>query len=295
MLIAIPSGAQVFCWIATIWTGRPRLRTPLLFVLGFLFLFLIGGITGVMVASMPLDAQLHDTYFVVAHFHYVLIGGSLFPLFGAIYYWFPKLSGRMLSERLGLAHFALFFTGVNLAFFPQHLLGLRGMPRRVYTYLPETGWGGLNLLVSVGALIVALATLVFLINVWHTMRGAADAPADPWGGDTLEWSVASPPPPYGFDRIPYVSGRDPLWESKPDDPEIVGLATDHRELLLTTAVEAEPDSRQESPGPTIWPLLTGISLAVLFIVSIFTPWGLVIGAALLLPCLAEWGAPKGHP
>src|SRR5215211_2498634 len=154
MLIAVPSGIQIFCWIATLWDGRPVFRTPLLFVLGFIVIFVIGGLSGVMVASVPLDSQVHDTYFVVAHFHYVLIGGAVFPLMGAIYYWFPKVTGRMLSERLGKWNFWLAFIGFNVAFFPMHVLGLQGMPRRVYTYLPEMGWGPLNRLASVGALIL---------------------------------------------------------------------------------------------------------------------------------------------
>ena len=141
MLIAIPNGVQIFCWIATLWGGRPVFRTPLLFVLGFFFIFVMGGLTGIMLASVPIDLQVHDTYFVVAHFHYVLIGGAVFPLLGAIYYWFPKITGRMMSERLGRWHFWLAFIGFNLAFFPMHILGLQGMPRRVYTYQPEMGWG----------------------------------------------------------------------------------------------------------------------------------------------------------
>ncbi|HEU0052866.1 MAG TPA: cbb3-type cytochrome c oxidase subunit I, partial [Longimicrobium sp.] len=165
IMIAIPSGVQIFCWIATLWTGRPRFATPLYFILGFLFLFVLGGITGVMVASIPFDLQAHDTFFVVAHFHYVLIGGALFPLFGAFYYWWPKFTGRLLDERMGKANFWLFFIGVNLTFFPMHFLGLAGMPRRVYTYLDETGWGELNLLSTVGAFTIALSVVVFAVNV----------------------------------------------------------------------------------------------------------------------------------
>src|SRR5690606_34161230 len=173
-------GIQVFCWIATIWTGRPVFRTSLLFVLGFLVLFVLGGLTGVMVAAIPFDLQVHDTYFVVAHFHYVLIGGAVFPLFAAIYYWFPKVTGRMLSERLGRWNFWLLFAGFNLTFFPMHILGLMGMPRRVYTYPAEMGWGGLNLLSSSGAALLAAGGAMFLCNVARSARAGAPAGEDPW-------------------------------------------------------------------------------------------------------------------
>ncbi|MDT7604000.1 MAG: cytochrome c oxidase subunit, partial [Acidobacteriota bacterium] len=179
MMIAIPSGVQIFCWIATMWGGRLRLKTPLVFVLGFFAIFVLGGLSGLILASVPLDLQVHDTYFVVAHFHYVLIGGAVFPLFGAFYYWFPKWTGRLLSERLGKVNFWLLFVGFNLVFFPMHQLGLRGMPRRVYTYLPQMGWGNLNLLATVGAGVMALGVLAFLANVWASRRAGALAGDNP--------------------------------------------------------------------------------------------------------------------
>src|SRR5205814_762467 len=157
MMIAIPSGVQVFCWLVTLWGGRICLRTPLLFVMGFVFLFVLGGLTGVMLASIPVDLQVHDTFFVVAHFHYVLIGGEVFPLFGGLHYWFPKMTGRMLTERLGRWTFWLFFIGFNLTFFPMHQLGFKGMPRRVYTYPVESGWGHLNSLATLGAILIAVS------------------------------------------------------------------------------------------------------------------------------------------
>jgi cytochrome c oxidase subunit I+III len=294
MMIAIPSGIQIFCWIATIWAGRPRLAVPFLFVLGFVVVFVMGGLTGVMMASVPLDQVVHDTYFVVAHFHYVLIGGAVFPLFGAIYYWFPKATGRMLSERLGRWHFWLFLVGVNVTFFPMHRLGLEGMPRRVYTYLAETGWGDLNLLASAGAVLVAVSVVIFLVNVAVSLRSGAAAGDDPWGADTLEWATTSPPRPYSFPFIPVVESRAPLWERAGPLPVVTGLRTDVREVLVTTLLDAEPDSRHRHPQPTIWPLLAAVATSVTFITLIFTPWGAVIGLPLLFVAFLGWAWPRGQ-
>jgi cytochrome c oxidase subunit I+III len=294
MMITIPSGVQIFCWIATIWAGRPRFSVPFLFVLGFVVLFVIGGVTGVMVASVAFDQQVHDTYFVVAHFHYVLVGGSVFPLMGAFYYWFPKITGRMLSERLGRWSFWLLFIGVNLTFFPMHQLGLEGMPRRVYTYLPGTGWGGLNLLATIGAVTIVLGVLLFVINVAVSLRRGALAGDNPWDADTLEWATTSPPPPYNFTHIPVVEGRAPLWEEAGELPVVTGLRTDVRDVLITTLLDARPDSKHRHPTPSIWPLLAAIATTILFVTLIFTPWGAVIGTPLLLLALLGWGWPHGR-
>ncbi len=213
-MITIPTGVQFFCWIATLWSGRPRLAVPLLFVLGFVATFLIGGLTGVMIASVPFDRQVHDTFFIVAHLHYVLIGGALFPLFGALHYWWPKLTGRLLDERLGRWQFWLFFIGVNVTFFPMHLLGLHGMPRRVYTYLAGTGWGGLNLLASIGAVTIAASVVVFLVAMWQSRRASAVAGSNPWDADSLEWATRSPPP-YNFALVPVVTSRADSGPSPP--------------------------------------------------------------------------------
>lgn len=209
LMIAIPSGIQVFAWIATLWIGRPVWRTPLLFVVGFMIIFVIGGLSGVMFASVPFDQQITDSCFVVAHFHYVLIGGMLFPLFGAFYYWLPKMAGRMLGESLGALNFWLMFIGFNLTFFPMHLLGLLGMPRRVYTYLPGLGWDSANMLSSMGAYLLALGILVFIINWLRSLRYGEPAGDDPWQAGTLEWATTSPPPAYNFRLIPTVRSLEP--------------------------------------------------------------------------------------
>jgi cytochrome c oxidase subunit I+III len=290
-LIAIPSGVQMFCWIATIWSGKPRFTTPFLFVLGFIFLFMIGGLTGVMVASVPIDIQVHDTYFVVAHLHYVLIGGALFPLLGAFYYWFPKVTGRMLSEKLGKIHFWTMFTGVNIAFFPMHELGLGGMPRRVYTYLGANGWGTLNLIATLGAVVTVLAMIVFLVNIVRSLVRAPDAGDDPWAAPTLEWATASPPPPYVFENLPVAESRTPLWTSPRELSVVTGMRTDIREVLVTSTLDAIPESRHTDPLPSIWPLLTALAVGVLFIVSIFNPLGTIIGTVLAAIGFLGWGLP----
>ena len=294
MMIAIPTGVQIFCWIATLWGAKLNFKTPLLFVLGFFAIFILGGLTGVMLASVPLDLQLHDTFFVVAHLHYVLIGGAVFPLFGAFYYWFPKWTGRMLSEHAGRWNFWLMFIGFNLVFFPMHHLGLIGMPRRVYTYLPESGWGTLNLIASIGAFILAVGVLVFLVNVVWARRAGVVAGDNPWAADSLEWATTSPPPHYNFHNIPVVQGRYPLWEATADAPVIRGLSTTQRETLVTSVMDAQPELRFEIPGPSIWPFLVSLGTAVTFIGGIFTPWAFLVGGILSGAAIVGWffGAPN---
>ena len=291
MLIAIPSGTQIFCWLATLWMGRPRFTTPLLFVLGFLFTFVLGGLTGVMLAAVPFNLQVHDTYFVVAHFHYVLIGGAIFPLFGAFYYWFPKAYGRMLSERLGRWNFALMFVGFQLTFFPMHILGLHGMPRRVYTYPAETGWGGLSLLASIGAGVLGLSVLLFLINVLLALRRPRENPANPWHADGLEWSTTSPPPACNYADLPVVRGRYALW-TKGEPTVVTGLRRDRMFVLVTHVLDAQPDHKREMPAPSLWPLFAALATTALFIATIFTPWGMVWGLIPVFVTLVGWFWPK---
>jgi cytochrome c oxidase subunit I+III len=293
MVIAIPTGIQIFGWIATLWLGKPRFATPLLFIGGFIVIFVIGGLTGVMLASVPLDLQLHDTYFVVAHFHYVLIGGAVFPLLGAVYYWFPKLTGRLLDDRLGKVNFWLLFIGFNVTFLPMHYLGLAGMPRRVYTYSAGLGWDGLNLLETGGAVLIALSMLLLAINVVRSLRSGAAAGANPWDADTLEWATPSPPPSFNFAHIPLVVGSHPLWDSERLHV-MRGLQLDERELVLTSVLDAQPDLRESSVPPTIWPLLAAIAVGAMFLASIFTPWAVIVGAVPIAITLTAWFWPK-HP
>ena len=209
-VIAIPSAIAVFAWIATIWAGRPRFDTPFLFFAGFVLLFVIAGVSGFMTAALALDWQLTDTYFIVAHIHYVLIGINVFPVVGGIHFWFPKFTGRMLSERLGKWTFWVMFVGFNLAFFPMHVLGLIGMPRRVYTYPTGLGFSDLNLVISIGAFVFAFGVLLLLVNIARTLQSGTAVGPNPWDAATLEWSIPSPPPPYNFLTIPIVASRHPL-------------------------------------------------------------------------------------
>ena len=293
-MIAIPSGVQIFCWTATLWGARPRMTTPLLYVAGFIVLFVLGGITGVMVASVPFDQQVHDTFFVVAHFHYVLIGGSVFPLLGAVHYWFPKFTGRLMSDRLGILGFWLIFIGFNVTFFPMHQLGFQGMPRRIYTYLPEMGWGPLNAVATIGAFVIASGVLVVGYNVLSSLRSGVRAEGNPWGADSLEWATTSPPKQYNFDGIPVVEGRYPLWEREKtgESPVAVGLRDDRREVLLTTLLDARPEGIQVLPGPSLWPLALACASAVAFLGVLFSPWWVIVGAILSFAALAGWHWPR---
>jgi heme/copper-type cytochrome/quinol oxidase subunit 1 len=275
LFIAIPTAIQIFCWLATLGGGRIHLKAPLLYVLAFFFILVLGGLTGLMLASVPLDLQVHDSYFVVAHLHYVLLGGAVFPLLGAVLYWWPLITGRMPSEALGRWSFALLFIGFNVTFFPMHLLGLEGMPRRVYTYPAGQGWEGMNQLATAGAFVLAAGVALYLLNLWRSARHGAPAGVNPWGAGTLEWATSCPPPAANFDAPPVVHGAYPLWMPPQPPSQVAGLAVDRREQLVTTVLDALPDHRASFPEPTPWPFLSALGVTLCFVWSIFTPWGAV--------------------
>jgi len=221
MVVGVPTGIKIFNWIGTMWGGQLQFKTPLLFCIGFLFQFLIAGLTGIMLACTPFNWQLSGSYFVVAHFHYVIVGAILFALFGAFYYWFPKMSGRMYNETLGKLHFWLFVIGFHLTFDFMHIPGLLGMPRRIYTYEPGRGWELWNLICTIGVFFQGIAVLIFVANLVRSWFVGKLVGNDPWDAWTLEWSTSSPPPEYNFAEIPVVSSRRPLWDLKhPEDPDL---------------------------------------------------------------------------
>ena len=295
-MIAIPSGVQIFCWIATMWGARIRLATPMLFVLAFFAVFVAGGLTGVMVASVPFDRQVHDSYFVVAHFHYVLVGGAVFPLIAGMYYWFPKMTGRMMNERLGRYSCLLIFVGFNLTFFPMHQLGLLGMPRRVYTYVPGMGWDFLNQLATGGAFILAAGFGLTLLNAARSIAKGERAGDNPWNGTTLEWATASPPLNCNFPQPAVVDSHTPVWDWQREGERHVvgGLRDDRRETLVTTLLDARPAMVQVLPGPTPWPFVSALAASIGFIGLIFSPWFYVIGILLVFVTFILWFWPR-HP
>ena len=298
-LVAIPSGLQVFAWLATLVAGRPVLGTPLLFVLGFIVIFVIGGVTGVMFAAVPFDQAVHDSYFVVAHLHYVLVGSALFPIFGAIYHWGPKMTGRLLDERLGKISFWLMFIGFNVAFFPQHILGLLGMPRRVYTYEEGLGWELHNQLSTLGAFVLGAGILATAWNWYRSRTRGRPAGRDPWRGETLEWATSSPPPHYNFVTIPTVRSREPVW----DQPELAAgdqapeeggrpLDTGHV-TLATSTLDARPQGVVDMPHSSPWPFLLAVALLVLFSAVLLELWAVAVAAVAATGAgLAGWFWPR---
>jgi cytochrome c oxidase subunit I len=299
IIITIPSAVAVFAWTATIWLGRPVITTAFLFFASMIVLFVIGGVSGFMTASVPVDWQLTQTYFVVAHLHYVLIGINLFPVVGAIYFWFPKMTGRMLGERLGQWNFWTMFIGFNLAFLPMHLTGLRGMPRRIYTYPDHMGWNTLNLLTTIGAFVFAFGVLLLLVNVLRSLHGGRVAGSNPWDAATLEWSVPSPPPSYNFAVIPTVVSRHPLWEDRlreSADRSVISegmLLDEGRETVATAPLDGDADAILKMPGDSYAPLVLTAGLSIFFVGLLLHQWWLAaIGLAIAVAAIVVWLWPE---
>jgi len=285
MLIAVPTGVKIFNWIATLWGGSLNYRAPLLFGVGFLFLFIIGGISGVMLGSPPVDLQVTDTYFVVAHIHYVFFGGTMFAFFAGMYYWWPKMFGRLLSERLGKMHFWLMFVGMNLAFFPQHYLGLIGMPRRIYTYPRGLGFDFWNLISTLGALTIALGMVVFLVNIALARRNGEIANPDPWDGHTLEWATTSPPPPHNFDAIPVVRSRRPVWDLKYGEAQQMTAPRDAK--AAGSADVHDAGHGIHLPPPSFYPITLAFGLTVASYALLYSSIiGIFIGISIVFTAIA---------
>jgi cytochrome c oxidase subunit 1 len=293
IMIGVPTGVKIFNWMATMSGGSISLRTPLLFAVGFVAMFTIGGLSGVTHSMVPSDFQQQDTYYIVAHFHYVLFGGAIFALFGGIYYWFPKFTGRLMNEGLGQAHFWLMLIGFNLTFFPMHMSGLLGMPRRIYTYSGDQGWDLWNMMSTAGAFTIALSVAIFIVNFVISVRRGKECGADPWDGRTLEWSIPSPPPAYNFAEIPHVHSLDDFWHQKYAEdeqgqpiPVVAGGANGHEE-------EVHGDGHGDGhdihlPSPSFWPLIAAIGFPIIALGMIYDFALVGVGAAILIVGLYGW-------
>jgi cytochrome c oxidase subunit I len=271
MIIAVPTSVKIFNWIATMWGGRLRIRTPLLFAIGFISMFVVGGLSGISLAVVPVDWQVEDSYYVVAHLHYVLFGGTVFAIFAGLYYWIPKMTGRFLSERIGGIQFWVMLIGFNLTFLPMHILGLLGMPRRVYTYDANLGWSSWNYLETIGSFIIALSVGIFVVNFLLSMWRGAPASGDPWNGHTLEWGTSSPPPSYNFAVLPEVVSRWPLL--------------DRKAAGLPVPIDEMEHPAVHMPGGSIHPFFVALGLMLVFYGAIFTFFLVAIGAAIMFAAI----------
>jgi cytochrome c oxidase subunit I len=297
MTLSVFTAVQVFAWLATIWKGRPVRTAAMHYAVGFIALIVIGGLDGVTTAVLPLDWQLNDTYWVVSHIHYVLVGANMFPVFAALYYWGPKMTGRMMNETLGKISFWVTFGGFNAAFFTMHILGVEGMPRRIYTYPRGLGWGSLNMLVTVGAFILALGILLTIINFFWSLKNGEIAGKNPWHADSLEWSTDSPPPPYGRVHIPTVVTRHPLWDEHEEekDPNGERILDQDRLTLATTWLDGETSALTRMPEDTIIPLLAAIGVGLIFGALTFKLiWVALGGFIFSIVMIAAWLWPSAE-
>jgi heme/copper-type cytochrome/quinol oxidase subunit 1 len=295
MIVVIPSAIQIFAWLTTFVTGKAHFTTPLLWIAGFIVYFILGGLSGIMFAAVPIDQQLTDSYFVVAHFHFIIFGAAVFPLLGGLYYWFPKVTGKLYDERLGKVSFWLTFIGTGLTFFPMHIVGLLGMPRRIYTYPHGMGWDDYNLIESIGSYLIAAGLLLVMANLIRSYFTGAPAGNNPWAGATLEWSTTSPPPPYNYAVIPKVSSAYPMWDV--DDRAEDARRLERGEMVLdeghlspaTTPLDGELDEVLDMPSESAWPFLTGVALLLVFYMllsgHLFALW---VSLGLLAATIAGW-------
>jgi cytochrome c oxidase subunit 1 len=303
MFIAVPTGVKIFNWLATTWGGDLRLKTPMLFALGFIGMFTIGGLSGVTHAVVPADYQQTDTYYIVAHFHYVLFGGAIFGLFAGAYYWAPVVTGKMLDETLGKIHFWLMLIGFNLAFGPMHILGLQGQPRRTYQYPKGMGWDFWNAVSTIGAFTIALSILTFTINIFKTKKSKERAPQDPWDARTLEWTIPTPPPEYNFAEIPIVHARDDFWHRKYTEDEqgrLVRIPSGGSDETSALHEQHEPGSDEHGhgdghghgihmPSPSYFPALASVGIMIVGYGAIYHWWIGAIGGVILLAGVFGWG------
>jgi cytochrome c oxidase subunit 1/cytochrome c oxidase subunit I+III len=295
LTISVPAGIQMFAWLGTMWMGRIRITPAMLYAVGFIVAFVLGGVTGVMFAVVPFDQQVTDSYFVVAHFHYVLFGGAVLPLLAGLFYWWPKMTGRMTSRTGGFVSFGLVFAGLNLTFFPMHISGLLGMPRRIYTYDGDLGWNVWNLLSTIGAFLLGLGFLftlfVFVQSLFHGER----APDDPWESNTLEWATGSPPKEYNFPVLPTVHSLNPLWDEESlasmteHDEDDVRTLTEEHQTLRTSELDARIERVMSMPEETLTPILVAASLTIVVVFLLVGVYiGAYVGGALLALCLLRW-------
>jgi cytochrome c oxidase subunit I+III len=301
LIIVIPSAIQIFAWITTILTGTAEFKTPLLWIVGFIVFFIIGGLSGITVAAIPFDQQVNASYYIVAHFHFVIFGGAVFPILGGMYYWFPKVTGRMYHERVGQASFWLSFVGTWLTFFPMHIAGIDGMPRRIYTYPSTSGWTLLNAIESIGGYILAAGLLLVIVNLAVSLFRGARVGNDPWHGDTLEWATSSPPPPYNYAVIPSVSSAYPMWDERDRERDAArlergeGVLTRGHETPSSTVQDAELDDVLAMPPHSVWPPLVGLVLFVGFVMLLLAHYLIAAGVGgLLAALLVAWHAYQPH-